>query len=96
MLPVTVNGHGAQRMGAVGQNEFKSGFQRPPFAAVDFMGQYGDGGVGFRLLKPVQPVRIAAVVDNHDVGKSGLHQAVHHTGEFFVRVQGGQYNGEIG
>ena len=60
------------------------------------MVQQGDFGMGAGGIgEVVQIFWLAAVIDQDDVRKAMGKQPVNDGGELFVRVQGGQHNGNL-
>ena len=52
----------------------------------------GSGGI----LKVVKIFRLAAVIDQNNVGKTVFQQTVDDSVQLFVRIQGGQDYGDLG
>ena len=91
VLIVAVHGDDALAVGPGLQKIGKSRFQSGAFAPVDLMVQQMDLRVGVRrVLKPGQILRLGAVVDQNNVGKSVFQKPIDHSVQLFVRIQRGQ------
>ena len=97
VLVVPVHGDNPQPLRTVGKEPGKSGFQGGAFAPVYLVGQQGNLRMSrCRIGKVVQLLFPAAVIDKDNILKAIFQEPVNHSGELFIRVQGGQYNRNFG
>ena len=97
VLVVAVHGDDAHALRAVLEKKAERVFQRGTLAFVDFVGQQGDFRVlGGKVGEIVEILRLAAVIDQNDIGKTVLQKSVHHSDELVIRVEGRQDHGYPG
>ncbi len=95
VLVVPVHGDHAVDVRPVPKTPGKGGLHGPALALVHLMGQHGDLRVLCRLPEGGEMVGVAAVVDEDDVGKALGQEPLHHLHQLFIRIQGGDDNGNV-
>ena len=98
VLIITVNGDNAKPVRTVLQEVTEGVFQGGTLALVYFMVQQMDyiRMCCCLLFKIVQVLRLAAIVDQNDVGKAIFQQTVNDGMELFVGIQRGQNHRNFG
>ena len=95
VLVVAVHGDDAVDLRPMLQAPGKGGLHGPAFALVDLVGQHGDLRVLRRLPEGGEMVVVAAVVDQDDVREALGQQPLHHLHQLFIRIQGGDDDGNV-